>query len=245
MVEEIKEKESSIFKTRFKDAIWFDKMNKDCTILLIGAGGIGSFSAFALSRIGCNLIIYDDDTYSGENLAGQLACMNDIGIRKTESIKRFCLSYSGNENIISTEGMYTETSYTNEIVITALDNMEGRKLAFYKWLDYLNEVPEEYQKNFIFIDPRLSAEMYKVYTITNDPKRIERYKQILEEDMHLKDDPCSLKSTTHMAMGVASDVTLVLTNFFANLEYNDDIREIPFCITKSAPLVTYDLILKS
>lgn len=231
----------SPFKQRFSDAPWF-KLLKETPLLLIGAGGIGSWVAFCLSRIGCNYILYDMDTVEAHNLGGQLYGMSHIGQNKAQAISELSRTFSGNENTITVFGRYDKESMSNEVVITAFDNMAGRKIAFENWLELMAE-DKENEKNYLFLDGRLLAEQYQVFAVTCDPKRIEEYKRNLFDDAEIPDVLCTLKSTTHCSMGIAHDMISVLTNFMTNRSYKMDIREVPFRIEKSIDLFTYKVEL--
>ena len=62
----VKEKKS-IYKHRFSDAPWFEWL-KGREVLVLGAGGIGSWVTMALARIGCVIYVYDMDTIEPHNL---------------------------------------------------------------------------------------------------------------------------------------------------------------------------------
>lgn len=229
----------SVYKHRFSDAMWFDYLKKQ-HILLIGAGGIGSWVAFCLARIGCTLTIYDMDTVEGYNLGGQMYNVSNIGTNKAVAIKETATAYAGGECLIHTRERYAEESLTNPIVISAFDNMAGRKLAFAKWEAYVNKQTDPVKKkSCIFVDGRLLAEEYQVYAVTQD--RIDAYKATLFDDGEIADAMCSLKSTTHCSMGIASEIIALLTNFATNVSFGEDIREVPFNISKSIPLFTYNI----
>lgn len=236
---EVVEKIVSPFKTRFSDAPWFDRL-KSTPILLVGAGGIGSWVAFCLSRIGCDYTVYDMDHVEAHNLGGQLYNMDHIGMNKATAIANLSKHFSGNENVIQTFGRYEKDSLSNEVVIAAFDNMAGRRLAFENWLA-LMEDDKANEGNYLFVDGRLLAEQYQVYAVTCKPSSIARYKETLFEDGVIPEVMCTLKSTTHCSMGIASDIIGVVTNFAANKTYGFEAREVPFCIEKSIDLFTYSV----
>lgn len=239
------EKIPSPFKQRFSDAPWFETL-KNTYIILLGAGGIGSWVGFCLSRIGCNFTVFDMDSVEVHNLGGQLFNTNHIGKLKTESLKEVCDLFSGKENVIRTAGQYTEDSYTNSIVIAAFDNMRARKLAFDKWKEFVLDIAkesEEEAKKCLFIDGRLLAEDYQVYAVTKD--RIEDYEKTLFDDSEVEEVLCTLKATTHCSMGIASEMISVLTNHMANIAYGAELREVPFQIVKAIPYYSYDVVFKS
>lgn len=236
----MQEENKSIFKHRFTDAPWY-KMLHGKNILLLGAGGIGSWVALCLARIGCNITLFDHDTVENHNLGGQLYGVTQVGSNKAEALSKLALDMSGGEAVFSCHGMYGPESYSNKIVISAFDNMEARKLAFAKWCELLSE--DENKDDYLFIDGRLLAEEYQVYAVTRD--RLEKYSATLFSDSEIGEVSCSLKSTTHCSMGIASDIISVLTNFMANKKYGVDAREVPFSIIKSISLFTYDIDLEN
>lgn len=235
------EKIVSPFKQRFSDAPWFDLL-KDTYILLLGAGGIGSWVGLALTRAGVNFTVFDMDTVEAHNLGGQLFTNSGIGKPKTQALKEVCELLSGKENVIRTEGKYTEDSYTNSIVIAAFDNMAGRKLAFNKWKQFVLDSTLEEAAKCLFIDGRLLAEDYQVYAVTKDT--IEEYESTLFADSEVEEVMCTLKSTTHCSMAITSEIMFVLSNFMTNVSWGMDGREVPFRIIKSAPLYDYSIVNK-
>jgi tRNA A37 threonylcarbamoyladenosine dehydratase len=70
-------------KTRFKDAPWFltetEKLSTP-SILIGGAGGIGSWTTLFLTRAGYPVCVVDFDTLEDVNLGGQFFLKEDIGL---------------------------------------------------------------------------------------------------------------------------------------------------------------------
>jgi hypothetical protein len=229
---------TSNIRDRFKDAPWLEFL-KDKHILLVGAGGIGSWTALCLARIGCKISIFDMDTIETHNLGGQLFPFNSIGSYKVAELTKTCTNFCGlDTSIYQYSEMYVETSPTNSIVIAAVDNMKGRKLIFDKWLNiYGND------SNAILIDGRLLAEDYQVYAVT--PNLAGAYEKTLFLDSEVPTEMCTLKSTTHCSLGIASDIIGVLTNWAANRWAHStgqpQVRDVPFRIAKSIPNFFYDI----
>lgn len=235
------EKIISSFKHRFSDAVWYNWL-KGKDVMILGVGGIGSWIAMCLSRIGCIVHIYDMDTVESHNLGGQLYSLEHVGVSKTDATKRICHSFSGGEANVVTNGKFKPTSPINPIVISAFDNMAGRRLAFEKWAEALQE-DQENAAEYLFIDGRLLAEEYQVYGVTQG--RLDDYKKTLFSDNEVAEASCSLKSTTHCSMSIGADIVAILTNFAANRVYKDDIRIVPYSIEKSIMSFTYDVKTES
>ena len=230
----------SIYKHRFSDAPWFEWLKKR-EIIVLGAGGIGSWVSLCLARVGCILHIYDMDTIEAHNLGGQFYNMHQVGQNKAEATSALSRDFSGGESEVYTYGRFDEESPIGPIVISCFDNMAGRQLAFSKWSEALASDPEN-AADYLFIDGRLLAEDYQVYATTAG--RLDAYRGTLFADGEVQDAHCSLKATTHCAMGIASDMVGQLANFATNRAYGEDIREVPFSIIKCMPLFTYDLNLE-
>ncbi len=242
MVEQVIAKDTHPLKVRFSDAQWYEKA-KNTTILLLGSGGIGSWVGFGLARIGFPFLVHDFDYVEDHNLGGQLFTINHVNKPKTAALEEVCKLFSGNDVKIYTDGKYTEDSASNEVVIAAFDNMAARKLAFEKWAQLLNEADEKDKSKFLFLDGRLLAEDYRVYAVTKD--RVEAYRGTLFSDDVVDNIQCTLKSTTHCSMAIASEIISLLTNHIANLDaiekYGTEVRVLPAQIVKSIHMFTHDI----
>jgi len=241
MVEEAVEMisaETSPYKERFKDAMWFEYLQKRW-VMILGQGSIGSWTSLLLGRIGCNIYTFDMDNYEQLNLAGQLVGKNDVGKKKVDVAKEMWENFCDTSGSFITEASkYTKDSPSNHIVIAAFDNMEARKVSFENWVNFVEGLSEEDKKKCIFIDGRLSVEDYFVFAVR--PGQEDRYRKFLFDDSEVEELPCSLKSTSHCAAGIASDIVSVLTNFATNTAVEMDLRVIPFMIRKSTLSYTYE-----
>src|SRR3954465_14305021 len=102
--------------TRFSGADWADQLR---TIILVGVGGIGSWTAINLARIGHTLHIVDPDIVDETNVNGGQAFRNaDIGTRKVLAVSALCRTF-GTINPIYTHILeYKRTVGTTNIMIT-------------------------------------------------------------------------------------------------------------------------------
>lgn len=210
---------------RQKGLSWFPFAFKR-DVLVIGAGGIGSICSFLLGRIGCNIHIFDMDSFEEHNKTGQLVRTQDIGKNKAivskEIINEFCDEEVEVE--IFTE-KYKEDSITNNIVICAVDNMACRALSFKKWKEYLEENPEE-RKDSLYIDGRLSPNCIQIYCIKGENlSDIAEYENNhLFKDEEIEELDCTMKQTSYSSFMIGSHIIGFLTNFLAPENYSVPFR---------------------
>ena len=71
-------------RTRFKDAPWIPQGEE--TVVIGGAGGLGSYACFFLARAGFKTILFDDDVVEEVNMAGQLFKKSHVGVAKVNAV---------------------------------------------------------------------------------------------------------------------------------------------------------------
>lgn len=222
---------SEIRTTRFSGAEWADQLQP---ILVIGAGGISSWTILNLARIGHELTIVDPDSVDETNVTGgQMYRQRDVGKPKVQAVEEICREMGCIASIDTIQDYYTEEMGMFDICICGLDSMTARKTAFNEWARHVEarkEVLDESSHNFLFIDGRLTLEMWEVFAIKgNDQEAIDRYKkEHLFSDEEANQVDCTTKQSTFGAMGIASFITGTLCNFLTNLKYGFDLREVPF-----------------
>lgn len=208
-------------KSRFRDASWFDVISELGTSIVIGgAGGIGSWLSLFLSRVLSRhhtVVIYDNDVVEEVNIGGQFYQTKAIGKYKVSMAKEAMIFYSGSTSVHAINGLYREDSFASPIMFSCFDNMAARKMMFKKWKREVISDPKG-----IFIDGRLLAEQFQILFVT--PDRIEEYeKKYLFDDSEVEDVNCSYKQTTHFAANIAAKMVQGFTNWLAG-----GVSECPF-----------------
>ena len=225
--------EPEIRYNRFKDAEWFGE-NK--SILIGGVGGTGSWLSVLLARTGDHeFYIYDDDEFETHNAAGQFVQNDQIGLSKVQACENNIKSFAGENVEINTfRSRYTKDSPSNPIAFACFDNMEGRRVMYERWKEYLSE--EEDKSQFLFVDLRLLAENLTIFFVQGDkPEQFEQYEANLFLDSEVADAECTLKQTSHSAALNASLTTAYFTNWVANKKQGVEYREVPFRTDFSIP----------
>jgi molybdopterin/thiamine biosynthesis adenylyltransferase len=224
---------------RFKDA---DFYNPDLSVIVLGAGGIGSHLTYALCRQGYEIFIYDDDRVEIHNIGSQLYNVNHIGKNKAEIAVNYCKEF-GNATAYPM-GRFEADSPIDNIVFSCFDNMKYRKIAFDKWLEHQLSKDAAYKAKHpkevnAFIDMRMDAESWQVYLV-NNKKDAEEYVKTLFEDSEVPDAPCSYKATCHTGVGVASYAAGLFLNLVANKKMGIDLRQTYFKTFYDASLLRFE-----
>lgn len=204
---------------RCMGATWFPYTSEE-EVLIVGAGGLGSFAALAISRLGCDIIIYDQDDYTSVNLTGQLAKLEDIGINKAVAIRQTLHGFTPDCKINAIAEMYTEDSMTCPITITCPDNNATRKLVFEKWMH------ENWENKYaIFIDARAGMDLIEIFCVTKD--KAEDYRKTLLDDSQYEEGMCTTKQTTYTTQIAGGMIANYFKNYIMQVE-ESTIFNVPF-----------------
>ena len=222
---------------RFKSAPWFEGSEKE-VISLLGAGGIGSNALYSLAKtIPATFRVCDFDRIETHNIGTQFFRTSDIGKYKVEGLKQTMVDFGCGDKIkIFADNI--EQPEMHEIIfrpitITGFDNMKARKLAFEKWKELPNRE--------LFIDGRLRANLYEVYSVFPG-EREEMYEATLFDDKDVDDGPCTFKQTAYFAMLIGARITNVLVNYLSNKYSEDPIYVVPFKIKELGELCHVEIV---
>ena len=217
--------------TRFKDAPWFAKAQYQ-RILMVGQGGIGSWPAVLLGKLGVHIILMDSDFFELHNIAGQLCSMESVKRRESKvyAVSRM-VSEVTSTYVSSYNRRWSPGGGIEKIVIAAVDNMTTRKELYLEWKQTVEKFSDAERKEWLFLDGRLAAESYQLLTIRGDnPNAMERYeKEFLFSDEEADNTVCSYKQTAFMACILAGRIVNQYVNFCNNL-VSEFPRPIPFFI---------------
>lgn len=200
--------------TRFSGAEWYNEIQRK-SIIVAGCGGIGSNVSFQLARMHpASIVLYDDDVVETVNMAGQLFSRNDVGKAKVDAMLDMISLYTNMQNIYALRQRFEPNTEAGDIMICGFDNMSARKTFFEAWKNHVYRKPEEYRKNCLYLDGRLSMEVLQVLCITGDDfTNIARYEnEYLFSDEDADATVCSMKQTTYLACMIGS----VMVNLFIN-----------------------------
>ena len=219
----------------------FDWADQQKEIMMIGAGGIGSWTCLSLSRIMHEIYIIDGDNVDETNVqGGQMYRQSDIGKSKVSAVAEICNQFGCVNNLTPIKEMYSLDFGMMDICITGLDNMKARKEIFLEWENHtLAKDPAEYE-DCLFIDGRMAGELCEVFVVQGDhPEQIEEYKNWLFDDNEIEELDCTMKQTTFVAMGIATFITATFCNWLANKKMGAEFKEVPFHQRFFGPFLDY------
>jgi molybdopterin/thiamine biosynthesis adenylyltransferase len=167
-------------------------------VSLIGAGGIGAFTALGLVKMGIRqLDIYDDDEVDDVNLATQLHRISDLGTSKVTALAQVLADYSDVPVSIHPERVTLDTRFYADVVISAVDSIQARKDI---WEAAYWSSPSHY------LDARMAAEEFQLYSV--DMFKTYWYRDMLfqQDDSLVPDLPCTSKATVYCGMIAAGEI---------------------------------------
>ena len=177
----------SIRFLRNKDLIPQSKLNH---IGILGLGGIGSQLVPLLSIMGFKKITgWDHDTLEEHNLSTTMYPQGALGKPKADVAQNISQMYAVNPGGMKFfNEYYDECSPTMPKMITCLDNMEGRLIAYNKWLE------QSYRQ--FFIDLRMGAMAMEIIVAT---KKHDDYLDTWIPTDSVSEEPCTMKHTIFTA----------------------------------------------
>ena len=191
----------------FKGASWYNKLRK-LQVIVVGAGGTGSWLTLLLTRAGVtNIGVYDDDLIESRNNGGQFFKLNQVGNLKVKALAENIKEFTGVE-IYQMAEKFTDTSMVAPVMCSMVDNMHTRKLMFDKWCNY--------EDKLLFVDVRLDFEQSDVFIV--DESSIDQYRETLFDDSELAEPQCTMRQTTHIAFHVHTAIEGII-NFLEGRPY--------------------------
>lgn len=199
----------------------------DLPIHLIGCGGIGSFTALVLSKMGVNhLYLYDPDDIEEHNLPNQLFRLKDVGRPKVEALREILEEFTG----APVEGLPVEVEARRMtgVVISGVDSMRARKAIWLRSIRYRASVLR-------YLDARMGAEVARIYAVNpTDPDDIRLYEKSLYSDEEAEVLPCTAAAISYSGFAIAS----LIGNLIKRLANGEDLPHEILLDLKTLTLLT-------
>lgn len=169
----------------------------DTPVHLIGCGGIGSFAALALGKLGCTrLHLHDDDRVEEHNIPNQFFRVSDVGRPKAAALAEIVELFAGQSPEPHLHRV--EADRLQGIVIAGVDSMAARKTIWRRAVRYRAGIP-------LYLDARLGAEICRIYAVRpTDPEDIRHYEGSLYGDDQAAPLSCTAGAIIYTGFAVAS-----------------------------------------
>jgi len=218
----------------FKTASWFENSKKE-TISILGAGGIGSNTAYNLAKsLQATILLVDYDKVEEHNIGSQFFWPEDKGTLKVGALHRNLTPLAGGQlvavnrqvnnrvflDVPKQEKVYMNRDVVKPITITGFDNMRARCDAYEIWRDSGDKE--------LFIDGRLRATQFEIFCVRNTEESMKAYEATLFDDEDVPDDPCTFKQTAYAAMLLGARITSFVINYLSNKYAEEGVSSLPF-----------------
>ncbi len=196
---------------------------KTDTVSFIGLGGIGSFAAIGVAKLGVpHIHIMDDDTIELHNIPNQFHPRSKLGMTKAHALEDAIIDYSGGSSIYRYEGRITDEGYTGEskwlprgIVVSGVDSMASR-------MDIWNHGSIKFNPRVShYVDARIAGQLIVIYTVNpNDLEDIGRYEATLHTDAEAVDAPCTERGVIDVGLTIGALITNLVRHLLTDGTYN-------------------------
>jgi len=193
--------------TRQRDFFDPDKVN--ATVTIVGCGGIGSFTGFALAKLGVReLRLLDFDHVEAHNVPNQLFLPKQVGVTKVNALAETIYSATDTTNVVTHEHPLQDGIPMSPIVISALDSMQARAELWQRVKGKLDVK--------LFLDGRLGGENVLLYAAKPSlPSDIRGYEATLHSDEEGVDLPCTGRAIIDVGFAIASLMTRAVRLHYA------------------------------
>jgi molybdopterin-synthase adenylyltransferase len=184
----------------------------DSHVMMVGVGGIGSFTSLALAKLGIkHLTLVDPDMVEDHNLPNQMFPSSQVGEPKVQAAMRQAFVHNPECIIQCKAVMLEDQDFYGGIVVSGLDSMEARHNLWYDHIKNNPAVPR-------YIDARLDGERVVIYTVRPTVEADhEGYEATLYSDDEAEAGACTARNIIDVGFLVASQITRAVRR-----ELNDD-----------------------
>ncbi len=189
-------------------------------ILLIGAGGIGSWVGVALAKMGCsNIMLVDFDKVEPHNIPSQSYEIRDRDRPKVYALEQAMNEMNHEKNKIyesfkkSFEDFFKDHIRKISVIICALDSMDER-IKLWDIIKARDDVD-------LFIDARMGGELLRVYAV--DPlnnEHVKFYESKLYPSSKADPLPCGSRSIVYTTLFAGA----VVSSYVKKYARGEDIK---------------------
>lgn len=180
-------------------------------ITIIGAGGIGSWTAFALAKMGAYaLTVVDFDKVEEHNTPSQLYGMDDIGLSKVDALQKIIRVFTGKTPVpfSGTAQEYAAAGLPfGKVVICAVDSLEERKKIWEIIRPLLGAID-------LYIDARMGGDQLRLICVSPyNADSVIKYQKKMEKPGVPDPTPCTARSIIYNTFLIGGMVSSIVKRY--------------------------------
>lgn len=195
--------------------IFDPSLHEHASCTFVGVGGIGSFAAFAVAKLGIpNITLIDPDVVEAHNLPSQMFAINNDGDTKVEALEAAILNNTGNFNTTLHQSAITDEGWVGGVtfddvplpgplrgvVVSGLDSMKARRDLWEQCLRMNVNVP-------LYLDGRLDGQLLVIYAVCPyNMEDIEQYEATLLSDDEVPAGVCTARNIIDVGFTVGAQM---------------------------------------
>ena len=188
-------------------------------ITIVGAGGIGSFLALTLAKMGfVQIDVWDFDKVEDHNLPNQFYREQDIGQFKVVALADIIQQFTGTRiraHAVAWDAQH-EDYVPTEVLLSAVDSMEVRSLMY--------RHAEECEDVRWLLDGRMGGTQIEVYTVDMEcVQDIRMYESKLWTDAETAPLRCTMKATMFTVLTIASFMSNNLVKALSRMDFKNNL----------------------
>lgn len=174
------------------------------SVMVIGAGMVGSWTAAALARMVGSVTIVDFDAVENVNVGVQMYTPHDVGLTKVDAV----LQHLAGLPILAMQDdfeLMADKDFEVDVLVSALDSMSGRTTLFRQFV--------RLGLSKLWVDVRVMGELVCVLTSTQDVQSQVKYTATLLAEDAVEEAPCGAEGTVYSGMFSGARVAAVINNW--------------------------------
>lgn len=196
--------------------------NPHAAVTFVGVGGIGSFAATAVAKLGVpNITLIDPDVVEVHNAPNQFHAITNAGASKVEALAEEIERHIGTEASafqakIGSDGWeLNDPGDLEGVVVSGFDSMQARK-DLWKQKVKMNPAIQ------LYIDARIAGELIVIYALCPyDLDAIESYEKTLHSDDEAVEAPCTERGLIDVGFAAGMLICRMVRLYFATNNFDD------------------------
>lgn len=186
----------------------------DATV--VGVGAIGRQIAIQLATIGVGSIrLLDHDNVEDVNFGAQGYFPSDLGKPKVKATADLLKQINGDVKLFTQKEKFLPGDFIDGVVFSCVDDMSAREAIIDGFEKTVDLADAEKMKNNVFIDGRMSAEVFRIFVVY-DPNSLAYYRKTLFSNRDGFQASCTSRTTFYSASAAASFMILQLSKWMRN-----------------------------